>query len=78
LGDVAADALAALDGPDSIRPRGDVGQHRRESVDVGREASSAEDLLVAGHDLDRHRPLVRVHADHNVVAVAHGALLQLD
>jgi hypothetical protein len=75
LRDVATYAFAALDRPDPVRPGRDVGQHRGESLDVGGEATTSEDLLVAGHYLDRHRPLVRVHADHDAFVVVHGALL---
>jgi hypothetical protein len=51
---VAADAFTALDGPDTVRPRCHVGQHGGEPLDIGGEAATSEDLLVAGHDLDRH------------------------
>ena len=74
LRDMAADPLTALDRPYSVRPGRDVGQHRGESLGIGGEPATTGDLLVACHHLDGHRPLVRVHADHDAVVVIHAAL----
>lgn len=63
VGDVPADALAALDRPDPVRLLAGVLPHRRVAVAVGVEPAAADDGLVAGHDLDRGRALVRVHPD---------------
>src|SRR3954471_14959096 len=39
------------------------------ALSVGGEAALAEDGLVAGHTLDRQRPLVRVHADDDALCL---------
>jgi hypothetical protein len=52
VGDMPADALAALDRPDPVRPLLGVLRHRRIAVPAGAEAASADDGLVAGHHLD--------------------------
>jgi hypothetical protein len=52
VGDVLADARAALDRPDPIRPPLAVTQHHRIAVAVGGEAATAKDGLVRGHHLD--------------------------
>ena len=74
LGDMTSDAFTALDRPNPTRPGRDVGQHRREPLDVGGEATAAKHLFVRGHDLDRDRPLVRIHTDHDMVGIVHAAL----
>src|SRR5688572_7978979 len=71
MGDVAADAVAPFDGPDPVRPPSAVGQHLGTAVPVGCEPALSQNGLVAGHHLDRHRPLVRVHADHNALCLFH-------
>jgi len=63
--DVAADAAAALDRPDPVRPPPQVLEHRPVAGHVGAEPAATQHLLVGVHDLDRHRPLVRVHPDHD-------------
>jgi hypothetical protein len=52
MGDVPADALAALDRPDPLRPLFGVLVHRRVAVPAGAETAGAEDGLVTGHHLD--------------------------
>jgi hypothetical protein len=63
--DVPADAVAPFDRPDPVRPLLHVLGHRVEAVDVGAKPAAAKDLLAGGHHLDRDRPLVRVHPDHD-------------
>jgi hypothetical protein len=53
VGDVLADAGAALDSPDPVRPLPAVAQHRVVSVTVGAEPAAAQDDLVRVHHLDR-------------------------
>ena len=64
LRDVPADALAALDRPGPLRPPpapppASPGTRRRRC----RYRPPPSDGLIAGHDLDRGRALVRVHPD---------------
>src|SRR4030095_5557716 len=63
--DVLADALASLDRPGPLRPLLGVAEQGSIALRVGVETTPAEDGLVGGHHLDRDRPLVRVHADHD-------------
>jgi hypothetical protein len=67
VGDVLADAGTALDRPNPVRPLFSVANHRGVAVAVGREPASAVDGLVSGHDPDRCRALVRVHADDHAL-----------
>jgi hypothetical protein len=68
-GDVTADPVAALNRPDPILDDRlqvvDVTHHRGEPGLIGAEPTTAQDRLVGGHHLDRDRPLVRVHSDHD-------------
>jgi hypothetical protein len=48
-----ADAGAALDRPDPVRPLLAVGQHRGIAVPDGAEPITTDDGLVGGHHLDR-------------------------
>jgi hypothetical protein len=74
--DVSADPVASLDRPDPFWPLLHVLNHRCEAVGIGAEATTTEDLLIGGHHLDRHRPLVRVHPDHDSLACRHSLLLR--
>ena len=65
VGDVPADALAALDRPDPLRPRRDECQHRLVALDGGVEPATTDDGLVGDHHLDRDAAFVRVHPDHD-------------
>ena len=76
--DVPADPVAPLDRPDPLRPLLHVLDHRREAVDISAETTTTEDLLIGGHHLDRHRPLVRVHPDHDSLACRHPLFLRSD
>jgi hypothetical protein len=53
LGDVPADAIAALDRPDPIRELPAGGQHRLVAVSVGTKPALRQDLLASVDDLDR-------------------------
>jgi hypothetical protein len=61
--DVLADASAALDRPNSIGPSAGVAAHLGVAVTVRAEPTTADDVLVGRHHLDRRRALVRVHPD---------------
>jgi len=76
--DMPADPVASLDRPDPVRPLLHVLDHRREAVDISAEATTTEDLLAGSHHLDRHRPLVRVHPDHDSLTCRHPLLLRSD
>ena len=77
--DVTADAVAPFDGPDPVRPLGDVLEHRLEAGGVGAEAATTQDRFIRSHDLDGHRPLVRVHPDHDpFIRCLHDTVLLLD
>src|SRR4029453_10629108 len=67
VGDVLADAGAALDRPDPVRPLPTRETHRGVAVPVGAEPAAVQDRLVAGHHLDRCRALVRVHPDDHAI-----------
>jgi hypothetical protein len=69
--DVPADPVAPFDRPDTVRPPLHVLAQRPEAGDVGAEPATADDRFVGGHHLDRHRPLVRVHPDHDPLACCH-------
>ena len=75
MGDVTTDAVAA---PTRSGHPPAVGQHLGIAVPVGAEAALAEDGLVAGHHLDGHRPLVRVHADDDPLCLFHRVSPMLD
>jgi len=63
--DVPPYALTALDRPRSLRESLRIGQHRAIPGEVGGIAAATQDRLVAGHHLDRGRPLMRIHPnDH--------------
>jgi hypothetical protein len=64
-GDMPANAVAAFDCPDPFWPPLRPGQHRPVPGGVGGEPPAAKDSLVAGHDLDRGGPLVRIHPNHH-------------
>jgi hypothetical protein len=74
VGDVPADALAALDGPDAVGPLLGVLDHRLVAVAVGAEAAGAQDGLVAGHHLGGGGAFVRVHADDHTLRRVHASL----
>jgi hypothetical protein len=63
LRDVPADAVAALDCPDPLRVAPAGGEHRPVAVPVGTEPATRQDHLPTVDDLDRRRPLVRIHPD---------------
>ena len=48
--------------------------HRGEPGRVGGEPAATEDRLVGGHHLDRDRPLVRVHPDHDPLLLSCSAI----
>jgi hypothetical protein len=62
---MASDALATLDRPRARRPPPGVREHRRVSSRVGAEPAATAHRFVASHNLDRCRPLVRVHHADN-------------
>jgi hypothetical protein len=64
---MAADAVAAFDGPDVVWKLADIAPHLGEPVPIGAEPATTQDCLVGGHHLDRDRPLVRIHPDHHTV-----------
>jgi hypothetical protein len=80
VGDVLADAGAALDGPDPIPPPSALAQHRGVAVTIGAEPATTVNGLLRGHYLDRCRAFVRVHPDHHTARDAirsrHHQLLQ--
>jgi hypothetical protein len=61
-----AGAPAALDRPGTLRPPAHPGEHRREPGGVGAVPAAARDTFTGGHDLDRGRPLARVHPDDDL------------
>ena len=61
--EVPADPVAALDGPDAVRPPLRVAEHRGVTRAVGGKAAAVEHRLVRPHHLDRDRAPVRIHAD---------------
>jgi hypothetical protein len=63
--DVPPDLVTALDRPDPTGPLLGVGEQRPVAGRVGGEPATADDGLIAGHDLDRDRALVWVHPDHD-------------
>src|ERR1700712_5510653 len=68
-----ADPLTALDGPHPVFDRWpepvDVIDHRGEPGLIGAEPATPDDGLVSGHHLDRDRPLVWVHPDHDPICL---------
>jgi len=73
--DMAADPAAALDRPHPVGPPVHVLQHRAVAGDIGAEPAAAQDLLLGVHHLDRHRPLVRIHPDHDRLCMLLHAVL---
>jgi hypothetical protein len=73
--DMPADTLAALDRPGPLRPPLRLGQHRPVPSRIGAIPAPAHHSLIAGHDLNRGRTLVRVHPDDHL---AHLQSLLLD
>jgi hypothetical protein len=66
---MVADPVAALNRPHPVldgRPEPvDVTSHRGEPGLIGTEPATTHHRLIGGHHLDRDRPLVRIHPDHN-------------
>ena len=50
-------------------------EHRPVAGDIGAEPAATDHGLIGGHDLDGHRPLVRVHPDHDPLCLSLHALL---
>jgi len=63
LGDVATHSFASFHRPHPVRPPPAGGQQVLVAVAVGAEPARREDLLRLVEDLDRRRPLVRIHPD---------------
>ena len=70
-GDVPADSGAAFDRPHSIRELPAGRQHRLVAVGVRAVPALGQDLLMFVDDLDRGRPLVRIHPDHHTAHPLH-------
>jgi hypothetical protein len=66
LGDVPADAVAALDRPDPLRKPTAQGEHRLVATAISAEPAAGQHRLPAVDDLDRRRPLVRIHPDDDL------------
>src|SRR4051794_37117116 len=66
LGDVFADAVAALDRPDPVLVLQAEFEHHLVAAAVGAEPALREDLLAVVDDLDGRGPLIRVHADDDL------------
>lgn len=66
LRDVTPDTRAALHGPDTARVSTARGQQVPEPIAVRGEPTDAQHLLLPIDDLDRHRPLVRIHPDDDL------------
>ena len=68
-----ADAVASLDRPHAALGIGldsvDVTHHRGKTGLAGGETTAPEDGLIPAHHLDRGRPLVRVHPDHDTLCL---------
>jgi hypothetical protein len=65
--DMPADALTALDRPGPLRESPAVSENRCVAGGIGRIAATTQDRFVAGHHLDRGRPLMRVHPDYHCI-----------
>ena len=66
LGDVPANAVAPLDRPDSLRIPPAQSEHRLVAAAISAEPAASQHSLPAVDDLDRRRPLVRVHPDDDL------------
>jgi hypothetical protein len=64
VADVPADAIAALDGPDPVRPLPHVLQHHAVAGAVGGKPATTSLTSSAAITSMGDRPLVRVHPDH--------------
>jgi hypothetical protein len=71
LGDVAADPGAALHRPHPVREPAAGREHRLVATSVGAVPALREYLLPLVDDLDRGRPLVRIHPDHHTAHPLH-------
>jgi hypothetical protein len=63
LGDVAADAVAALDCPKTVVVLAASGEHGLVAVAVGEEPALSDRLFPLVDDFDGGRTLVRIHPD---------------
>jgi hypothetical protein len=66
LGEVFADAVAALDRPDPVLMLPAEFEHRLVAVVVGAEPPLREDLLAVADDLDRRGSFVGIHTDDDL------------
>jgi hypothetical protein len=62
---MSANPGTALDRPDPVPELADVTPHHGKPVPIGAIPATPEHRLVDAHHLDRHRPFVRVHPDHD-------------
>jgi hypothetical protein len=67
LGDVPADAVAALDRPDPLRIAPPEGEHRLVALPIRAEPAAGQQGLPIVDDLDRRGPLVRIHPDDDLI-----------
>jgi hypothetical protein len=65
-GDMPANALASLDRPSPVRPSPRGGEHRPVPGGIGAILAAGQHCFVPGHDLDRRRALMRIHADDHL------------
>jgi len=73
VGDVFADPTAALDRPHPIRETTAFGKHVAVAEPVGAEPGLAQHHAPVVDDLNRRRPLVRVHSDDHAHGVPPGS-----
>jgi hypothetical protein len=66
LGDVSADAVAALDRPYPVGVLAAGGQHGLVTGAVGAEPALPDDAFTLVDDLDGRGPLVRIHSDDDL------------
>jgi len=71
LGDVPADPGAALHRPHPIRKPPAGGQHRLIAVGIRAVPAPGQNLLVCVDNLDRGRPLMRIHSDDHTTHPLH-------
>ena len=65
LGHMPPDPFTALDRPHPVGPLTGEGDQLGEPSNIGTEPAMPDDAFVGLHHLHGHRPLMRIHPDHN-------------